>query len=335
MKSLTINEKRYWRVIAAIIGSFFLFVSLWTGIDSINKGQNVEREKINYRINKASKYEVLLKNGELTTTKDLKGSDIDKVKINFEYLISISEFFNSSSSHYVVASLKSIDADKTETIMENTHNLSNEEQKKDGISSYKIKETVEIDYDIYKAASQELDSKKDYVLEVVMHIRNEIDLLNISTSYIENNEIKFSLPISDNYIEIEAEASYLDKAINYGVLVDKDNNYLLLIISILIIVFVLPISIYSYKEIYRLSTYAYYDKKVKKIHKENRDNLVELMSKPKFESELIMDINSFDNLKEISKDLGLSIYFYADEYKNQISYTVVSSKMVYRYILYI
>lgn len=335
MKSLTINEKRYWRIVAAIVGSFFLFVSLWTAVDAVYKRQSIERNKISYRINKISNYELLLKNGETTSANKINAADIDKVKIVFDYLISVSEFFNSSSSHYVVASLNSIDKNEVELIMKDTYNLSNEEQISDGVSNYKIKESVEINYEMYRSLIKDLDPKKKYVLEVVMSVRNEIDLLNISTSYIENNEISFSLPISDDYIEIKAESNYLDKAINYDVLVDKSNNYLLLIMSILVSIFVLPITIYSYIEIYKLSSFAYYDKKLKKIHKENKAKLIELNSKPQFKEDLLMDINSFDNLNEISKELDLDIYYYIDEYKNQISYTVVSSKMIYRYILYI
>ncbi len=332
MRQFTTNEKKYWRIVTAIVSLFFIIVAFWTIIDALSPEVSVGSKNTKYRISTSVNHGYILKSGEVSSSKSELLNRIAKIQLNFDYDISMSDYFNAEASYFIKAEVKEKDDNDYKIVAEETLKLVNQPITNDGVSNFNIKDKMIIDYVHFNNMAK---SNKEYVLTVSMFVKNKLDILSSNDSTLENSMISIDIPLAKEKIEVEGARQFSDKTLSTNLYIEKPANYLLVIMSVLTIVFVLPLAIASFKEVYRLTSYGYYEKKLGYIKKKYSKKIVEMDKRPTFNPTLTIDVKGIDELAEISKELSLPIQSYTDDEKSQIIYSVVGLKMTYRYILHI
>lgn len=332
MRQFTTNEKKYWRIITSILSLFFIMVAIWSIFGALSSEASVESRNTKYRITTASNHGFILKNGELSSSKEAARNQISKIDIIYEYSISMSEYFNSGATYYIKTTVNKKTGSKLESINEDTVKLVNVPIENDGVGTFTLNEKLTIDYSYF---SKFIQDEANYFISVSMFVDNKIDIISDNNSFLEKNVVSLNIPLTGEKIEIESTRQFADKTISSNLYVEKPANYLLVIISVLTIVFVLPLTISSFKEVYRLTSYSYYEGKLRYINKKYAKAIVEMEKRPTFNPTMTIDVKGIDELSEISKELSLPMQSYTDDDKSQIIYSVVGLKMTYRYILHI
>lgn len=328
MRALNLKEKTYWRIIAAITSGFFIAVLFWSIASTLSREVKLSTTSTKYRLSSSSSYSVVLKNGQETVSSEYKASQIDKIKIAFDYDISFTDFFNIDSTNYIKAIVKS----KDEILKEETLALNNEKKSQEGTSHFNIKEQIEIDYAYFNSFVQ--DKEGEYNLEILFSINNNLEVLSDDSSLIEKTSSSVIIPLNVEEVKIaDVPTRYMDKELNSNLSELVEVNYPLIIISLLLIIALLPLFLKSYLEVYRLTNFGSYDRRLNKINKKYSKLIINSEKKPLINSDQRIDVKSFEDLLSISKDLAVPITAYSDNSKNEVIYTVIGLKMTYVYTL--
>lgn len=328
-------SKRLIITVVSLLVLFSLSIVLFITSISFDNKHTVnfnEKSNLDYRV-------YLLPNefyGDKYLNKDMLyvASLIDKISIDFDYILSTPEKEYLDFSYDVTAKLLITNISGTKSFYEKNYTIL--DSKKVSMSNttlMNIKETVDIDYAKYNKIASEFTNT--YGLEtysklvVYMNINkksNENSFFDLNS----NNSMNVEIPLSTKQVQIQLNHSDIDHSSH--VIKNKSfkiENYSLLVISGVLLLVSL---FFVYKLIKLLmllkSKKNNFDKYVEKILKEYDRLIVETASAESFKKREIIKLNRFSELLDAHDNLQLPIiycpvtrhqkcYFYI-KYKNTI-----------------
>lgn len=323
------------RVIVTVVTLLVLFtVSLGLFISAINYDN---KHTVNFDEKSNLDYKVyLLPNdfyGEEYLNKDMLyvASLIDKISIDFDYILSTHEKEYLDFSYDITAKLLITNLSGTRNFYEKDYTiLNNKKISMSNTTTMNIKETVDIDYDKYNKIASEFTNT--YGLEtysklvVYMNINkksNENSFFDMNS----NNSMNVEIPLSTKQVQIQLNHSDIDHSSH---VVKNESirikNYSFIVIASLLLLCSIP---FIYKLIRLLlllkNKKNNFDKYIDKILKEYDRLIVETDSAESFKKREIVKLNKFSELLDAHENLQLPI-IYCPVTKHQKCYFYIKYK---------
>lgn len=293
-------------------------------------------------------YEVYLKDNDFIDEKILSHnysyvtSLIESIKIKYDYLFSIDRNTNLSYNYYIEASIVGLFNASNQSVINPVLNKKNILKEKSEIKEVSndaaIKEDISIDVNSYNFILEEFVSTYNLPVEASLNIKLVVDYSGKEKNKTLNNEhsITVSIPLGVKAFDITLSHSFTDEEIVYfNEKPDKEKSFVQVILYILITSFFLILGSYLIKKI----TYKYKSKfitTVEKILKEYDDRIVEVTNFVKYEKWETVDVESFDELIDLSNEAFEPIFYYKRRYNRNTEawFCILRDKVLYRFRLY-
>jgi len=166
-------------------------------------------------------------------------------------------------------------------------------------------------------------------------------IVNINGKTIKNTDINkqhivtMTIPLGVKAFDITISKNYDEKEVVYNKeQINKETGYMWAIIYIVILFIVVSSGIYLIKFIIDCN-YSKYSLKKKKIIKEFDDRIVQVSRFIKYEKWEIIDIDSFEELLDLSNEAFEPIFFWERKINRtkEAWFCIIRDKVLYRYIL--
>ena len=343
-RNRSVNKKYYPIIIAMIAIIILAIIFIKLGLEA----QKNTKAIYQYKIEKKSDYEVLLKENDFYETKTLPAHlyyasrSIDTFNINFEYNFKGSNKTDIGYDYSITADLVGTVKDEYQDkeiwnrsfcILENK---SDKQIKKDAFS---INEKININYeeynDLVNSYEREYGIKIDAVLKVRFNIAYKTDLSNYN-DYDENTEktedfIELEIPITNTITEVKKNYEN-ESEINIIPPIEEIEikQYIYYTIAGLLIITDLIIFIMKiYKN--KMTKEEKYEKNINHILKYYKDIIVTVKDKPNLTDLKIMEVITLDDLIDVAEQNNCNIIHYED-LANRINYLyVIVGEYVYYY----
>lgn len=336
-----IKLKKFGRTILAFIATSFLFIMVWILVDCFTQKQTATSEIIKYKIKEDINYEASLKENQFYTNKEANESNsyvsalLDTLKVNFEYELVGTKYFNSNYSYGVLLSLTSVD--DGEIVWNYEENILPEIvlEKKD-VMEVIINDSVNVDMsNIYSKAMEFKElTGYDVLLKLEVNIVNELKVKDYDESIQDTQVLTLTMPITDKVFEIESTTSDgISKSIITQTVVDENFNIILFIIAFVSIIGLLPLTLISYIALFNLINLDMYQSKINRINNRYGYLIKEIKGEPNFRDKELVEVISLSLLVRLCADKDLKIYFF-ERYKGKEAwYYVIDNQIAYLYVL--
>ena len=324
-----------------------IIILIIVGISFIFYGFNLSQNTLpayNYKIQKRTDYEVLLKSNDFYEEKRLPSGNyyasnsINAYIINFIYNFTSDEKANVDYKYFITANLvgvfKSTDNQDKEVWNRRFDLTNTKKENKQDSKEFSINEQVTIDYDFYNNLARLYEETYGIVIDANLIVRMNV-ISSVSTAMLINEEkiedyIELEIPITNTVSEVkENYEKETFKTINPVIQTFKNNYFIIGIIIIIIAILIIAINIYKYKKIIS-ETYKY---KLKKIFNNYNDIIATVSNKPNMNNLNIMNITIFDDLIDIASQTQNIIMYYENSNKSLSEFFVIDNSLIYIYAL--
>ena len=309
----------------------------------VHKVEYGETSNINYRVylkeNKFFDDKYLTKESIVNDKKLIVAELIDKISINYNYVLNFSEKVNGKYSYYVKAIVESNESAGSKNYWSKEYMLTDKKTKDiKNTDSVIILDDVNVQYDKYNkilndwkdVAGVSMDGK----LKVILVFESTIGAPNLEQKYqINNSDIKLELPLSKAATEITINEKTNDntKTIEEKV-VNSDSKYLkyrigVVFSGLLSIICVIMILVTRSNQ----KNDNKYRTELKKILSTYDGIIVNVSSLPDLDKFNVIKVRSFDELLDAHSEVRLPINYYPQKHK--ATFILVNDTMLWMYTL--
>lgn len=324
-----------------VLGAYFYKLTKAETI--INRLEYGETSKIDYKVylkeNKFFDDKYLTKDNIINDRKLLVAELIDKIAINYNYVLSFSDKVNGKYSYYIKAIVESNESAGSKNYWSKEYILT-EKKTKDitNTDNILILEDVSVSYDKYNKILNDWRSvanvSMDGKLKVILVFESTISHPKLEKKYsINNADIKLELPLSKAATEItitenaestvkkieEEERNSDSKYLKYRIGVVF--SFLLAVICIIMIIVTRSNQKNDNK----------YYMELKRILSTYDGIIVNVSSLPDLDKFNVIKVRSFDELLDAHSEVRLPINYYSQ--KNRSTFILVNDTMLWMYIL--
>ena len=276
--SILVNQKKRRNVVFAyvcvIIIVFVLIVTFFMAYAQSNEARYVtydEDSSIDYQV--AYNENEFFDDVYLESDRQYIASLINTIKTDFNYSISLEDVdVEYKYSYRIEANVIVRDEDNKNLFYDKSEVLLNEVEKETSLKTVSIRERLIIDYKYYNEKIKKLISTYDLDnAESFLNINMYINVIGSCEEFIDNQEkeknITLSIPLAEDTMSIDFVDNTVSSTNNVMKCdVDLDNNYLYLLIGVVLVVvdMILIISVVRY-EIKTRTAETIYEKELKKI----------------------------------------------------------------------
>ena len=324
-----------------VLGAFFFKLTKSETI--VNKVEYGETSNVNYRVylkeNKFFDDKYLTKESIVNDKKLLVAELIDKIAIDYNYVINFSEKMNGKYSYYVKAIVESNESAGSKNYWSKEYVLTEKKTKEiKNVDSIVVLENVDVKYEKYNKiladwralANVSMDGKLKVILVFESTVGTEILRENYQ---LNNSDIKLELPLSKAATEItisetgnSSTKTIEEKEIN------GDSRYIkyrigvvfsCLLASICIILMFVTRSNQKNENKYYVE--------LKKILSTYDGIIVNVSSLPDLDKFNVIKVRTFDELLDAHSELRMPINYYSQ--KNKATFILVNDTMLWMYVL--
>lgn len=336
-----IKLKKFGRTILAFVATSFLFIMVWILVDCFTEKQTATSEVIKYKIKENLYYEMTLKENQFYTSEEANESNsyvsalLDTLKVDFDYELIGTKYFNSNYSYGVLLSMTSLK--NNEIVWSYDEDILPEISldKKD-VMEVNIKDSVNIDMNNVYSKAMEFKNLTGYdvLLKIEVNIINDLKVNDYDESIKDTQVLTLTMPITDKVFEIESTTSdSLSKSVLTQTFVDEKFNICLFVIALVSIIGLLPITFISYVSLFNLINLDMYQSKINKINNRYGYLIKEIKGEPNFRDKELVEVISLSLLVRLCADKDLKIYFF-ERYKGKEAwYYVIDNQIAYLYVL--
>ena len=309
----------------------------------IHKVEYAEKSSIDYRVflkeNKFFEDKYLTKQNIIDNNRAVVAELIDKININYNYVLSFSDKVNGKYSYYVKAVIESNESAGSKNYWSKEYILT-EKKTKDiqNADSVVVLESVDVRYDEYNkilSAWRDLANvSMDRKLKVILVFESTIGNPILQEKYqINNSDIKLELPLSKaaTEITINENSDSNTKAIEEKEKSD-DSKYMKyrigVVFSFLIAVMFIILIVITRNN--QKNDNKYYIE-LKRILSTYDGIIVNVSSLPDLEKFNVIKVRSFDELLDAHSEVRLPINYYRQ--KNKSTFILVNDTMLWMYVL--
>lgn len=337
------NNKIYQRYSRYIILGIFVIFFLSISAFIIYKGLDIVKSRdVTYVNNSDIDYSVYLKDNDYFGVPYLgKGekyisSLIDKIDINYNYVLSSEEEMKGSYTYNIVASLVVKEQNKDDILWKKDFDLTNKEtvkfskQKTIGVES-----EVNINYDYYNEMASQF--KKDYgvLTDSFLYVNLVIDTsLDFGGDGFDIEQSPYLvIPLGEKTIEIEEKVAKDDinsKTVSYTKY--PLLNYTLLVLGIIFLLIYLYLGItVIIRFVKAIKNRSKYDAFIRKLFG-NYDQIIVSTSKlPDLDGVDVMEVPTFDDLVDAQMEVHKPIVFNELKKNKLATFLLVDGKHAYSY----
>lgn len=354
-KKQTVVRNRFITYSIAFFGIILLVISIFLIVSSLNIKTSINVPILTYNEKRNIDYDVYLKKNNYFTQnyitkeemkndkKEIITSLIDYIDIFFDYSFSSSKPISGEYNYKIIGTLKAnykVDAYTTKQVWNKDYVLAEGKiEKLNEQGSFVVKENIKINYDDYNKI---IDSfKKDYMLavdsnfDIAMFIELDGKNIDAEENFKIDNEMKISIPLSEQIIEINDEYEEVsnNQIINVEKLKKIKNVYFLVlgIFSFIIAVAILVIQIL--KVIQDEKKQSLYLRELRKLLHDYGDIIVEVKKAPKITKEKSIEVKNFSELVNAQIELRTPIVF-SEVIKNELGlFVLFNNEQAYYYTL--
>jgi len=309
----------------------------------IHKVDYSETSNIDYRVylkdNKFFDDKYLTKESIVNDNKLVVAELIDRISINYNYLIKFSEKVNGKYSYYVKAIIESNESAGSKNYWSKEYALT-EKKTKDitNSDSVVVLEDVSVEYDKYNkilndwraVANVSMDGK----LKVILVFESTVGSPILQKKYnLNNNDIKLEIPLSKaaTEITINENAESKVKSIEEEEK-DSDSKYMKyrigVVFSFLLAVICIILILITRNN--QKNDNKYYVE-LKRILNTYDGIIVNVSSLPDLEKFNVIKVRSFDELLDAHSEVRLPINYYRQKHKS--TFILVNDTMLWMYVL--
>lgn len=332
MRALNLKEKTYWRILTSIVTIFLLFVMTGTVIDELINTYRFEEKTVNYRIESKVDHSFILKDGNLSNIDYVDIKELDKLQLDFNYRISMSEYFYPQSNYEVTIDFKKYDEGIAELIDTDIIKLETSAFEDEASTSYVLEELVILDSDKLSVLNS---SGQIHLISVELKSKTDLLLFNYGANIKENSILRLEIDLNEDALTVRPTGDHAFKTKHLNTPISREINKPLIIICAVFFLLLLPLTLISLKEVYNLTSFAEYERKLKYIKRVYGREILSIANKPEFDEMKTIDIKNIDELALISQELELPIQSYVNDAQSYVTYSVVGKKITYRYNLHI
>ncbi len=309
----------------------------------VHKIEYAEKSSIDYRVflkdNKFFDEKYLTKESIVNKQQLLVAELIDKISINYNYVLSFSDKVNGKYSYYVKAVIESNESAGSKNYWSKEYVLT-EKKTKDiqNADSIVVLESTDVKYEEYNkilSAWRELANvSMDGKLKVILVFESTIGHPTLEQKYqINNSDIKLELPLSKAATEITISENSNDttKTIEEKEKSD-DSKYMKyrigVVFSFLIAVMFLILIVITRNN--QKNDNKYYVE-LKRILSTYDGIIVNVSSLPDLEKFNVIKVKSFDELLDAHSEVRLPINYYRQ--KGKSTFILVNDTMLWMYVL--
>ncbi len=309
----------------------------------IHKVEYSETSNIDYKVylkeNKFFDDKYLTKESIVSDRKLLVAELIDKVAINYSYLINFSDKVSGKYSYYVKAIVESNESAGSKNYWSKEYILTEKKTKEiNNADSIVVLEDVSVNYDKYNKILSDWRSvaniSMDGKLKVILVFESTIGNPTLEKKYqINNSDIKLEFPLSKaaTEITINENANSSIKTIEEAE-VSSDSKYMKYRIGV---VFSILLAVINIIMIFITRTNQKNDNKyyveLKRILSTYDGIIVNVSSLPDLEKFNVIKVRSFDELLDAHSEVRLPINYYSQKHK--ATFILVNDTMLWMYTL--
>ncbi len=327
-RNRSVNKKYHISVIVIIIIVAIIFIIL--GLLAHKNTVSIYQ----YKTEKKSDYEVLLKANEFYQTETLPANlyyaskSIDDFIINFEYSFKgnskIDMQYDYNVTTDLVGTVKDEYQDK-EVWNRNFCLLENKSDKQTNIDTFSVKEKINVDYEKYNNLVHLYENEYEIKLDAILKVHFNI-VYYINTEKIEDS-IELDIPLTNTVTEVKE--NYEKESVRNIITSTQKSEikqYICYAIAGLFIISAIIIFIIEINK-NKMTPQEKYEKNINHILKYYRDIIVTVNDKPNFADLKIMEVMTLEDLIDVAEQNNCNII----HYENYL-YAIVG-EYVYSYIL--
>ena len=330
-------------LIIAVMLVFIGVIFIKSGLDTRKKSQ----PQFAYTSEKSSNYEVLLKPNDFYLEKTLEqgkyyaSQSIDKICINFKYILNTNKESNLQYSYDIIADLVGNANSKDNQIKEvwnRRFNLVEITDNQDANNKFEINQNVDVDYQKYVTLANEYEKTYginiDSVLKVRMNVYSNVNNLEADIKKVQDY-IELDIPINDTVTNVEENYQNInnenivsqEKDISITEIIYYASGTILIIGAIIIVIIEIK------REFKNMTKDTIYEMNIRKILKFYEDLIVTVENRPNLEKLEIMNVNKLDDLIDVAEQNKKNIIHYEEENKSKSEFYVIVDKYAYLYVV--
>lgn len=309
----------------------------------VHKVEYGETSNINYRVylkeNKFFDDKYLTKESIVNDKKLIVAELIDKISINYNYVLNFSEKVNGKYSYYVKAIVESNESAGSKNYWSKEYVLTEKKTKEiNNSDSIVVLEDVDVQYEKYNKILNDWRSvanvSMDGKLKVILVFESTIGTPILQQKYnLNNSDIKLELPLSKAATEITINES-ADSSIKSIEEKEKsaDSRYMKYRLGVVFSCILASISIILIliTRNNQKSDNKYYVE-LKRILSTYDGIIVNVTSLPDLDKFNVIKVRSFDELLDAHSEVRMPINYYSQ--KNKATFILVNDTMLWMYIL--
>lgn len=334
------------RIVVATVSLIVFIISLWILLDCFKKPVQRNELVVSYNSNTNLDYKVYLKPNKfyeknfLEKNKKYLSSIVDYIDVDLSYLFNATKKLNTSYYYSINAKISS-DYDSngvTAELWSKNYTLVPSKSLTSNSSNFKIEEKLNIDYEKYnnlaKNFKEEYGVVADTKLTIMISINSTSKLEGYASNLTDKKTITLVMPLNKAVTDvtitgIEPTTNNITKTITP----DNNINYVLLILSIVLLVISLPTGFISFYKLFKITNVSQYIVQQKRILKNYGDIIAEVTTKPDLRDIKVIRVKEFEDLINIEEELRVPILFYELRDRDESWFVINTVGQAYLYVL--
>ena len=318
------NRKKYVSIIVVVAMIVIAIIFVKLGLESEKNTKSIYQ----YKIERKSDYEVLLKENDFYVTKTLPANlyyaskSVDNFNINFEYNFKGNNKVDTEYDYNITANLvgKVKDEYQDKEVWNRRFSLfENKNDKQLDKDEFSIKETINIDYQKYSDFVHLYENEYGIKIDAVLKVHFNISYKNNLNTEKIDDFIELNIPITNTVTEVK-ENYEKESIINVMPPIEKIKTREYICYSIAGLFTILALIIFIIKNNkYKMTPQEKYEKNVNHILKYYRDIIVTVNNEPNLIDLKMMELITLDDLIDVAEQNNCNIIHYED-FTNKTNY---------------
>jgi len=346
-KEVKVSVQKMAKILWATLSLIVMIISIWIIADCFKKSPDQEELVISYNSNTTLDYKVYLKSNRffdrsyVDKNKKYVANLIDYVNVDLNHLFNTSKTTNTYYTYSVTATINSeyeLSGVTSELWSKNYQLVAPKTVERSSSSGFTLKENLKIDYSKYdemaKKFKEEYGISSDTKLTITININSKSNLQGYSSPIIDSKKVTLVMPLNRTVTDISvAGTEPTSKNITNVVEGERNVNYVLLVVSIIMLVLATPVCFISFYKLFKITNVSQYLVMQKKILRGYGDIIAEVTTKPNLTDLHTIEVKEFEDLINIEEELRIPILFYEIPNKNESWFVITHNNQAYRYIL--
>jgi len=338
------------KIVGLTVAGIFLVLSILTGAKSFVPAQKQEEPILSYNANSSVDYKVNLVENDFYEFSSLGKGElvpvtfIKDIEIDFASYLSASKQLDIGYNYRITGEITATASDngkensggkiwtKRYTFVEpKSFNLTK-------ASSYNFQEHIVIDYAVYNDLVNQYKLKAAVPMNASLKITLTVEANgNIEgTALKESNSVSVNIPLSVSTVLIDAKSEDTQsKTLVNSVEIPASNNYVLLVISIVMFLGSLAATIFLLKGLRKMTEDHSLAIKFNKIMRDFNQVVIEIEELPEVKDAAIIEVKAFKDMLDIQKELHLPIMCAKskDDILTNNMFYIINQNQIFKYRL--